>query len=112
VGQGRVVGKPLADVLEASGCQVIRTDVHTADLAGLVQAADLIIAATGQPGLITSDMVQPGAIVVDAGAPSSDLDGALRARTDIMLTPNPGGVGPMTVASLFDNVMIAAQRPE
>jgi methylenetetrahydrofolate dehydrogenase (NADP+)/methenyltetrahydrofolate cyclohydrolase len=110
VGQGRVVGAPLADALEASGCQVTRADVSTADLAAAVLAADLVITATGRPGLITSDMVQPGAIVVDAGAPGSDLDEALRARMDITLTPNPGGVGPMTVASLFDNLIIAAQR--
>jgi methylenetetrahydrofolate dehydrogenase (NADP+)/methenyltetrahydrofolate cyclohydrolase len=110
VGQGRLVGKPLADMLEASGCQVTRADVHTADIGTAVRAAGLIITATGQAGLITSDMVQEGAVVVDAGAPASDLHEDVRRRQDLTLTPNPGGVGPMTVAALFDNVLIAAQQ--
>jgi methylenetetrahydrofolate dehydrogenase (NADP+)/methenyltetrahydrofolate cyclohydrolase len=111
VGQGRLVGAPLADRLEAAGHQVARLDEHTADLAAALQPADIIITATGQPGLITSAMVKPGAVVVDAGAPASDLAPELLARDDITLTPNPGGVGPMTVAALFDNVFLAAQRP-
>lgn len=108
VGQGRLVGLPLAAQLEASGAQVVRADVNTPDLAAVTRDADIIITATGQPGLITSDMVKPGAVVVDAGAPKSDLASDLHQRTDIKITPNPGGVGPMTVAALFDNLFIAA----
>lgn len=108
VGQGRLVGLPLSAQLEASGADVIRADVNTPDLAAVTREADIIITATGQPGLITSDMVKPGAVVVDAGAPKSDLAPDLRQRTDLKITPNPGGVGPMTVAALFDNLFIAA----
>lgn len=108
VGQGQLVGRPLADRLEASGHDVLRVDEHTSDLAGAVRQGDVVITATGQPGLIKSDMVKTGAVVVDAGAPDSDLDPALLERPDLKITPNPGGVGPMTVAALFDNLLIAA----
>jgi methylenetetrahydrofolate dehydrogenase (NADP+)/methenyltetrahydrofolate cyclohydrolase len=105
VGQGRLVGEPLADQLEVSGHEVVRLDDETKDLEGALREADIIISATGQPGLITSTMVKPGAVVVDAGAPKSDLADDLRAREDIKMTPNPGGVGPVTVAALFDNLL-------
>jgi len=110
VGQGRLVGKPLADRLEASGHEVVRADIRTADLAAETRQADMIFTGTGRPGLITSDMVKPGAVVVDTGAPSAELDPALFERDDLTITPNPGGIGPMTVASLFDNLLIAAQQ--
>jgi methylenetetrahydrofolate dehydrogenase (NADP+) / methenyltetrahydrofolate cyclohydrolase len=112
VGQGRVVGAPLADRLEASGCDVARIDEHTPDLAGQVRQAAIVVTATGRPGLITSDMLAPGTVVVDAGAPASDLASDVLERDDLKITPNPGGVGPMTVAALFDNLLIAAQQPK
>jgi methylenetetrahydrofolate dehydrogenase (NADP+) / methenyltetrahydrofolate cyclohydrolase len=113
VGQGRLVGKPLADRLEAQGHEVVRADINTADLAAVTRTADVLFTGTGRPGLIRSDMVKPGAIIIDTGAPSSELDPALFRRTDLAaITPNPGGVGPMTVAALFDNLLIAAQRPQ
>lgn len=105
VGQGRLVGLPLSDRLETSGHEVIRLDDTAKDLKTALQGADIIISATGQAGIITSAMVAPGAVIVDAGAPASDLAADLRARTDIKLTPNPGGVGPVTVAALFDNLL-------
>jgi methylenetetrahydrofolate dehydrogenase (NADP+)/methenyltetrahydrofolate cyclohydrolase len=111
VGQGRLVGQPLADRLEASGHHVVRVDIHTKDLAAETRQADMIFTGTGRPGLITSDMVKSGAVVVDTGAPSAELDPALFQRDDLTVTPNPGGVGPMTVVSLFDNLLIAAQQP-
>ena len=110
VGQGRLVGAPLADQLEASGLEVVRADEHTKDLARVLIEGDIIISATGQAGLITTAMVKPGAALVDAGAPKSDLDPTLYDRDDLAITPNPGGVGPMTVAALFDNLLIAAQK--
>lgn len=110
VGQGRLVGAPLAAALEASGYQVVRADEHTPDLAAVVRAAEVIISATGQPGLITSEMVAEGAVVVDAGAPRPDIEAALLGRPDLTVSPNPGGVGPMTVAALYDNLLIAAER--
>jgi methylenetetrahydrofolate dehydrogenase (NADP+)/methenyltetrahydrofolate cyclohydrolase len=108
VGQGRLVGKPLADQLEISGHRVSRIDETVDDLVAQLRGADIIITATGQPGLITSSMVKQGAVVIDAGAPKSDLAEELRARKDLKVTPNPGGVGPVTVAALFDNLVLAA----
>ncbi|HUD10857.1 MAG TPA: bifunctional methylenetetrahydrofolate dehydrogenase/methenyltetrahydrofolate cyclohydrolase, partial [Candidatus Saccharimonadia bacterium] len=61
-------------------------------------------------GLITTDMVKEGAVVVDTGAPLGELAPELYQRDDLTITPNPGGVGPMTVAALFDNLIIAAQQ--
>jgi methylenetetrahydrofolate dehydrogenase (NADP+)/methenyltetrahydrofolate cyclohydrolase len=110
VGQGRLVGEPLADVLKDSGSQVERIDVTTEDLDQKVLTADIVISATGKPTVITSAMIKPGAVVVDCGSPTSELTPDLVARTDIIRTPNPGGVGPMTVAALFDNLLIAAER--
>src|ERR1700683_5642676 len=110
VGQGRLVGRPLADRLEAAGHEVVRADITTADLGALTRTGDLLFTGTGRPGLIHADMVKPGAVVVDTGAPSAELDPALYERSDLKaITPNPGGVGPMTVVSLFDNLLIAAQ---
>ncbi len=105
VGQGRLVGEPLACLLEASGHSVNRLDDTTKNLKAELTKADIIIAATGQAGLITAEMVKTGAVVVDVGAPRSDLADDLRARTDIKITANPGGVGPVTVAALFDNLL-------
>lgn len=110
VGQGRLVGEPLADALDACGAQTIRIDISTKDLAQKVAAADIIICATGKPAVLTSTMIKPGAVVVDCGSPVSELAADLLARTDITRSPNPGGVGPMTVAALFDNLLIAAER--
>ncbi len=110
VGQGRLVGKPLAAGFAASGLDVVRADEHTKDLVGIVSQADVVITATGQTGLITAAMLKPGTVVVDAGSPGSDLAPDVLGRTDLTITPNPGGVGPMTVAALFDNLLLAASR--
>jgi len=109
VGQGRLVGKPLADRLEASGVDVHRIDIRTKDLKAALQDADMIFTGTGKPGLIKSDMVKDGAVVVDTGSPRGELEPSLYERKDLTITPNPGGVGPMTVASLFDNLLIAQE---
>ncbi|HSX01607.1 MAG TPA: bifunctional 5,10-methylenetetrahydrofolate dehydrogenase/5,10-methenyltetrahydrofolate cyclohydrolase [Candidatus Saccharimonas sp.] len=108
VGQGKLVGQPLADRLEASGHHVIRADRDTADLPTVISTADIVITATGVPALITADMLKPGAVVVDAGAPEAELAPDVLTRSDLTITPNPGGVGPMTVAALFDNLLQAA----
>lgn len=110
VGQGGLVGRPLADQLEGSDHQVRRIDIKTTDLVSTLIDADIVISATGHPNLITSAMIKSGAVVIDAGAPQPDAAEDLRARDDITLSPNPGGVGPVTVAALFDNVLLAAQR--
>jgi methylenetetrahydrofolate dehydrogenase (NADP+)/methenyltetrahydrofolate cyclohydrolase len=109
VGQGRLVGKPLADRLEASGHDVTRCDINTPDLRAETIRADILFTGTGQEHLITSAMVKHEAVIVDTGSPRNELDPALYDRSDLTLTPNPGGVGPMTVVSLFDNLLIAAQ---
>ncbi|MBW4061066.1 bifunctional 5,10-methylenetetrahydrofolate dehydrogenase/5,10-methenyltetrahydrofolate cyclohydrolase [Candidatus Saccharibacteria bacterium] len=110
VGLGKLVGAPLAERLEASGHTVMRCDEHTKDLAAQLSECPVVITATGQPGLITASMLADGAVVVDAGAPKSDLADDVLARPDLTRTPNPGGVGPMTVAALFDNVILACRR--
>lgn len=110
VGQGRLVGRPLADRLEASGHDVVRCDIHTPDLRAATLQADIIFTGTGQEHLIKSDMVKAGAVVVDTGSPRPEIDPALYDRADLTITPNPGGVGPMTVGALFDNLLIAAQQ--
>ena len=110
VGQGRLVGKPLADRLEASGRDVIRCDIKTKDLKAQTLKADILFTGTGQKGLIKPDMVKHGAVLVDTGSPNNEFDPSLYDRDDLTITPNPGGVGPMTVASLFDNLLIAAQK--
>ena len=78
--------------------------------------AKIIVTATGQPGLITSDMVAQNAVVVDAGTASEggvirgDVAADVRERDDLTITPEKGGVGPLTVAALFDNVILSARR--
>lgn len=115
VGQGRLVGEPLARLWQQSGYNVTVFDKDDGkDLAQLV-AYDVVVSATGQPGLITSDMLQPGAVAVDAGTTAQgshivgDFAASVRERQDILMTPLKGGVGPLTVAALFDNVIRAAR---
>ncbi|MNH49906.1 Bifunctional protein FolD protein [compost metagenome] len=114
VGAGRLVGAPLAKLWRGAGYDVTVLD-HSSDLAEL-NRFELIVSATGVPGLITSALVQPGAVVVDAGTAAEhgkivgDVADDVRERTDVTITPQKGGVGPLTIAALFDNVIRAAQR--
>jgi len=116
VGQGRLVGAPLARLLRDSGLDVQTADLTTDDLGALTRTADVLITATGQPGLVTSDMIMPGAVVVDAGVATDagklvgDLAEDVRDRADLTMTPPKGGVGPLTVCALFENVITAAKR--
>jgi len=118
VGQGRLVGKPLTRMLEASGLEVHTADRSTDDLPLLTRAADVIITATGVPGLLKDDMIKIGAVVVDAGVATDknglvgDVDPAVRGREDLTITPVRGGVGPLTVCALFENVIRAASAAE
>ncbi len=116
VGKGRLVGGPLAKLWRSQGLNNITVyDGKTLDLASELQKSDLIVTATGVPSLITRDMVQPGAVIVDAGTASEqgkivgDLAPDVRDLDDITITPIKGGVGPLTVAALFDNVIRAAR---
>lgn len=116
VGRGQLVGAPLERMWQASGYDVTVLDDTSADVAGVLKQSDIIVSATGAPRLITSDMVPAGAVVVDAGTASEngvlvgDVDDSVRERQDVTITPVRGGVGPLTIASLFDNVISAAQR--
>lgn len=116
IGHGRLVGAPLTKMLRDSGCDVTVVTKTTDDLPAVVRNGDVIITAAGSPGLLTTDMVQPGAVVVDAGVATDkgklvgDVDPALRERHDLTITPEKGGVGPLTVCALFDNVIRAANK--
>jgi len=115
VGNGRLVGAPLAKLWKTAGLDVTVYDDTTEDLASEIRKAEVIVTATGVPGLITSQMLQPGAVVVDAGTASEngklvgDVADEVREREDLTMTPIKGGVGPLTVTALFDNLIQAAQ---
>ena len=115
VGRGKLVGAPLYHMFTNSGYAVDLFH-RGSDLTKLKQY-DIIITATGVPGLITSSMVKPGTVLVDAGTASEDgvlkgdLSEEVRTRTDLSaLTPTKGGVGPLTVACLFDHVITASNN--
>lgn len=116
VGHGRLVGAPLAELWRAAGLDVTVCDETTDDLTSALRAAQVVVSATGQAGLITERMLQPGAVVIDAGASTEggrivgDVAASVRERDDLTITPEQGGVGPLSVASLFDNVITAARK--
>lgn len=115
VGRGKLVGAPLERILNASGYNVRVADRSTPDLGEFLAEADIIVTATGQPGLITSSMIKRGAVVVDAGVAGEqgktvgDLAADVYERDDLTITPQKGGVGPLTICALFDNVIRAAR---
>ena len=115
VGRGRLVGAPLYKMWGNSGLDV--SLLHRGDDLLTLREFDVIVTATGVPGLITSEMVRPGATLVDAGTASEggvlvgDVADAVRERTDLAaITPKVGGVGPLTVSVLFENVIAAAEK--
>lgn len=115
VGNGRLVGAPLAKLWGTTGYDVSVFDGKTEDLSPALRAAQVVVTATGVPGLIKSQMIQPNAVVVDAGTAAEhgkivgDLAADMREREDLTITPEKGGVGPLTVTALFDNVIQAAR---
>lgn len=114
VGRGRLVGAPLERMWRNSGLDVTVITKSSDETAENLIHYDVIVTATGVPGLITSAMVKPGAVLVDAGTASEsgkivgDLAPELYERDDLAITPSKGGVGPLTVTALFDNVIRAA----
>lgn len=121
VGASNIVGKPVAVLLMKHEATVVSTNKYTRDIADLTRRADVLVAAAGVPGLITRDMVKPGAIVVDVGTTRvTDDEGKTRTVGDVAfdevsrkagwISPVPGGVGPVTVAMLLRNVVDAAER--
>lgn len=115
VGQGRLVGAPLVKMMQASGVEPAIIDEDTENPGDILLHSQIIITAVGKPGIISSVMLPDGAVVVDAGTTSEggqikgDLDPDVYSREDITVTPTKGGVGPLTVAALFDNVIRAAR---
>lgn len=116
IGQGRLVGAPLARMWQESGYRVTVADETTPDIPALTRQSEIIVTATGRPGLLTSAMIPPDAVVIDAGTASEggvvkgDVAADVRERHDLTITPEKGGVGPLTIAALFDNVIRAARK--
>ena len=127
IGRSNIVGKPMAALMVQDGpfanCTVTVCHRYTTDLAKYTRTADIIITAVGRANLITSDMVKPGAIVIDVGMnriPDATRKSGTRLVGDVdfnavrdvasMITPVPGGVGPMTIAMLLKNTVRAARR--
>jgi methylenetetrahydrofolate dehydrogenase (NADP+)/methenyltetrahydrofolate cyclohydrolase len=117
VGRGITVGRPLGLLLTRRSENATVTLCHTGtrDLAAHVRQADIVVAAAGVPGIVTADMVKPGAAVLDVGVSRVDGKIAGDVAADVaevagFLAPNPGGVGPMTRAMLLTNVVEAAER--
>ena len=115
VGRSLIVGKPLSLLLLAANATVTIAHSRTADLGSVTREADVLVVAVGQVGVVTREMVKPGAAVVDVGM--NRTDEGLRGDVDPaaaevagLITPVPGGVGPMTIASLLRNTVEAARR--
>ncbi len=125
VGRSNIVGKPLSILLSRRDCNATVTVCHTGtrDLASFTRQADILIAAIGKPRAITADMIKPGAAVIDVGVnrvedPSAkkgyrlvgDVDFEAACAVASFITPVPRGVGPMTIAMLMENTLLAAKR--
>ena len=119
VGVSNHVGRPMALELLLAGCTVTSCHRHTKDLAKMIAQADLIVAAAGKPGLIKGDWIKPGAIVIDIGI-NRLADGTIAGDVDFnsakeragFISPVPGGVGPMTVATLMENTLLSLELSE
>ena len=117
LGRSNIVGKPMALLLLRKDATVTLCHSKTPDLGEICRQADILVAAVGRRGLITADMVKPGAVVVDvamnrdeAGKLCGDVEFEPVSERAAYLTPVPGGVGPMTRAALMENTLLAAQR--
>ena len=117
VGRSTIVGKPMALLLLNAGATVTICHSKTRDLAAMTRQADILVVAVGKARMIGADMVKPGAIVIDVGINRlpdgtlvGDVDFATVAAVASLITPVPGGVGPMTIAMLLGNTVKAAER--
>jgi methylenetetrahydrofolate dehydrogenase (NADP+) / methenyltetrahydrofolate cyclohydrolase len=122
VGRSNIVGKPMAQLLLAESCTVTIAHSRTRDLPEVVRRADIVVAAVGRPEMIRGDWLKPGAAVIDVGI--NRVAGAEPGKTRLVgdvafdealrvaghITPVPGGVGPMTIACLLRNTLVAAHR--
>ncbi len=115
VGQGKLVGRPVARALARAGAAVSVADVNTKNLAALLKTADIIVSGAGVPGLIKPEMIKEGVVLIDAGTSEEgqvlkgDIDPACADQAKLY-TPVPGGLGPVTVALLFKNLLALANR--
>lgn len=127
LGRSNIVGKPVATLMmqkaEPGDATVTVCHSATRDIKDICREADIIIAALGRPGFVTEDMVKPGAVIIDVGTtrvPDATRKSGFRLRGDVdfdnvapkcsLITPVPGGVGPMTICSLMKNTLLAAQH--
>lgn len=120
IGRSILVGKPLALLLLAENCTVTMAHSRTADLASVCRSADILCAAVGRPEMVKGDWVKQGAIVIDVGINRvgegesgrlvGDVEYEAAAQRASAITPVPGGVGPMTIACLLKNTVLAAAR--
>ncbi len=117
VGASNIVGKPMAMLMLAKGATVTLCNSKTRDLGAQTRRADVLVVATGKPGMVTGDMIKPGAVVIDVGINRNeqgklvgDVDYASASQVAGAITPVPGGVGPMTIAMLLVNTLEAAER--
>ena len=117
IGRSNIVGKPMALLLLAKNGTVTVCHSKTADLKNVAKRADILVVAIGKPNFVTADMIKPGAVVIDVGI-NRGADGKLCGDVDFegankvasMITPVPGGVGPMTITMLLKNTLKAAQN--
>ncbi|GEN99554.1 bifunctional protein FolD [Novosphingobium sediminis] len=122
IGRSNIVGKPMAQLLLAESCTVTIAHSRTKDLPAVVRRADIVVAAVGRPEMVKADWIKPGATVIDVGinrVPAAE-EGKTRLVGDVgyagvmevagAVTPVPGGVGPMTIAVLLRNALVAAYR--
>jgi methylenetetrahydrofolate dehydrogenase (NADP+)/methenyltetrahydrofolate cyclohydrolase len=121
IGRSNIVGKPMAALLIADSATVTVAHSKSRDLPGIVRRADIVVAAVGRPEMIRGDWLKPGSTVIDVGINRvAGEDGKSRLVGDVAfdealavaggITPVPGGVGPMTIAMLLRNTLVAAHR--
>jgi methylenetetrahydrofolate dehydrogenase (NADP+)/methenyltetrahydrofolate cyclohydrolase len=120
IGRSNIVGKPMAQLLLAENCTVTLAHSRTRDLPSVVRRADIVVAAVGRPEMVRGDWLKPGATVIDVGINRvaggedgksrlvGDVDFAGASEVASAITPVPGGVGPMTIAVLLRNTLVAA----
>jgi methylenetetrahydrofolate dehydrogenase (NADP+)/methenyltetrahydrofolate cyclohydrolase len=115
IGSGKLVGKPAAAWLSGKGASVAVADEHTPDISVLTKNADMIVLGAGEPGLLTPAMINEGVVILDAG--TSEASGKLAGDADptcaekaSLFTPVPGGIGPLTVVMLFQNLLSLAKK--
>lgn len=111
LGASELVGKPMGKLLKEKGARVIVCNSKTEDIEQKTKSADLIVCATGKPGILTGDMVSKGVVIIDIGAEKidgkfvGDADFKTVSKKASLITPVPGGVGPMTVIALMENIL-------